>query len=135
MTLSSSGVCGRAYKSATARTKAAKPAADEARPAAVGKLFSETMRNGQWESLGREGSWFSRVARRERSADKQAVGRAEVRSPGREFRVRVSGGEKVGDVDAVVCVRRSDWERVTLRLELVGRLRVVLRLPQYLVMG
>ena len=29
-------------------------------------------------------------------------------------------------------VRRSDWERVTLREELVGRLRVESRLPQYL---
>lgn len=29
-------------------------------------------------------------------------------------------------------VRRSDWERVTEREELVGRLRVASRLPQYL---
>ncbi len=32
----------------------------------------------------------------------------------------------------MVCVRRSLWERVTLREELVGRFRVGLRLPQYL---
>jgi hypothetical protein len=33
------GVCGRAYRSA-------KPAAEEARPAAVGKLLEETRRRG-----------------------------------------------------------------------------------------
>jgi hypothetical protein len=35
-----------------ARTKAAKPAADEARPAAVGKLLRETILRGSDESLG-----------------------------------------------------------------------------------
>ena len=30
-----------------------------------------------------------------------------------------------------MCVRRSDWERVTEREELVGRLRVGSRFPQY----
>lgn len=39
-----------------ARIKAAKPAALEARPAAVGKLFSETILRGWVESLGREES-------------------------------------------------------------------------------
>lgn len=34
--------------------------------------------------------------------------------------------------EAVVWVRRSDWERVTEREEFVGRLREGLRLPQYL---
>jgi hypothetical protein len=33
---------------------------------------------------------------------------------------------------AVVCVRKSDWESVTEREELVGRLSLVSRLPQYL---
>ena len=46
--------------------------------------------------------------------------------------MRVSGAEKVEEHEAVVCVRRSDWARVTEREELVGRLRVVSRLPQYL---
>ena len=31
-----------------------------------------------------------------------------------------------------MCVRRSSWESVTLREELVGRLREGSRLPQYL---
>jgi hypothetical protein len=57
----------------------------------------------------------------------------EAMSWGRPFRVRVSGPVYEGDVEAVVCVRRSDWERVTEREELVGRLRVGSRLPQYLV--
>lgn len=48
------------------------------------------------------------------------------------MRRRVSSLGKVGEQDAVVCVRRSRWERVTLSEELVGRLRVGLRLPQYL---
>ena len=34
--------------------------------------------------------------------------------------------------EAVVWVRRSDWERVTEREEFVGRLREGSRLPQYL---
>jgi hypothetical protein len=38
----------------------------------------------------------------------------------------------VEEQDAVVCVRRDFWERVTEMEELVGRLRVVSRLPQYL---
>lgn len=38
----------------------------------------------------------------------------------------------MGEQVAVVWVRRSDWERVTEREELVGRLRVASRLPQYL---
>jgi hypothetical protein len=38
----------------------------------------------------------------------------------------------VEEQEAVVRVRRDFWERVTEREELVGRLRVVSRLPQYL---
>lgn len=48
------------------------------------------------------------------------------------FRSRVSGPSKVGEQEAVVWVRRSDWDRVTEREELVGRLREESRLPQYL---
>lgn len=39
---------------------------------------------------------------------------------------------KAGEQDAVVWVRRSDWARVTLREELVGRLSLGSRFPQYL---
>ena len=39
---------------------------------------------------------------------------------------------KDGEQEAVVWVRRSSWERVTLSEELVGRLRAESRLPQYL---
>jgi len=38
----------------------------------------------------------------------------------------------VEEQEAVVCVRRSDWARVTEREELVGRLSLGSRLPQYL---
>ena len=38
----------------------------------------------------------------------------------------------VEEQEAVVWVRRSSWERVTLREELVGRLSLGSRLPQYL---
>lgn len=55
-----------------ARTSAANPAAEEASPAAVGKLFSDTMRRGRAESLGRDESEASSPARRERSSRKQA---------------------------------------------------------------
>lgn len=51
---------------------------------------------------------------------------------GAELRWRVSGGEKVGEQEAVVWVRRSAWERVTESEELVGRFRGGKRLPQYL---
>ena len=44
----------------------------------------------------------------------------------------MSGGSKVEEHEAVVCARRSDWERVTEREELVGRLSLGSRLPQYL---
>ena len=44
----------------------------------------------------------------------------------------MSGPSKVEEQEAVVWVRRSDWERVTEREELVGRLREGSRLPQYL---
>lgn len=46
MSESSCGDWGRVYRSAMARTRAAKPAAEEARPAAVGKLLMETRRRG-----------------------------------------------------------------------------------------
>lgn len=49
--------------------------------------------------------------------------------------MRVSGGEKDAEQEAVVWVRRSDWESVTEREELVGRLRLGSRLPQYLLQG
>jgi hypothetical protein len=39
----------------------------------------------------------------------------------------------VDEQDAVVCVRRSSCERVTLREELVGRLSFGSRFPQYLI--
>jgi hypothetical protein len=59
-----------------ARTRAAKPAAEDARPAAVGKLFSDTMRRGKEDSLGSEGSTLSRAERSARSSRKQAWVRA-----------------------------------------------------------
>ena len=44
----------------------------------------------------------------------------------------MSGPLKAEEQEAVVWVRRSDWESVTEREELVGRLREGSRLPQYL---
>jgi hypothetical protein len=71
---------GSSYRFAIALTSAANPAAEEARPAAVGKLFSETIRRGREESLGRAGLDSSRAERRERSSRKQAWVRAPVTS-------------------------------------------------------
>lgn len=115
-----------------ARTRAAKPAADDARPAAVGKLLTETRRRGKGAILGRLGFEDSRAARRERREERQAVGRAEEISWGALLRRRVSGGLKRVEQEAVVWARRSDWERVMEREELVGRFRAGSRLPQYL---
>lgn len=114
-----------------ARTRAAKPAAEEASPAAVGKLFSETMSRGKVLSLGRVELALSRAARRLRSSRKHACCLAPETSWDSPFRIRVSV-EKVLEQAAVVWVRRSSWERVTEREELVGRLSLVSRLPQYL---
>lgn len=77
----------------------------------------------------------SSSARRIRRAWRQDDGLWAVRSEGSPLRVRVSGVEKVELQAAVVRVRRSAWERVTEREELVGRLRAVSRLPQYLCFG
>ena len=44
----------------------------------------------------------------------------------------VSGEEYDEEQEAVVCVRRSAWSRLTERDELVGRLSFGSRFPQYL---
>lgn len=117
-----------------ARTKAAKPAAEDARPAAVGKLFSETMRRGKVESFGSEGLAASRAARRARSSRKQAWVRAPETSEGSPLRISESPSEAGyrAEQEAVVRVRRSDCESVTERELLVGRLSFGSRFPQYL---
>lgn len=115
-----------------ARTRAAKPAAEDARPAAVGKLFSETIRRGSVDNFGREELEASREERRARNSRKQAWVRAPVTSCGEEFRSRVSSLPKEEEHAAVVCVRRSAWDRVTETEELVGRLSLGSRFPQYL---
>lgn len=116
-------------------TRAAKPAADEARPAAVGKLFSETIFRGKVDSLGSEASAASRAARRARSSRKQAWVRAPEISEGSPLSRRLSSPEYVEEHEAVVRVRRSFCESVTERELLVGRLSLASRLPQYLVRG
>lgn len=98
----------------------------------MGKLFSETMRRGRLDSFGREENDDSREERRERSSRKQAWVRAPETSWGEPFRRRVSSGPKEEEQAAVVCVRRSDWERVTDTEEFVGRLSFGSRFPQYL---
>ena len=80
MSDSSVGDCGNSYRSAIARTNAAKPAADDARPAAVGKLFTLARRKQYFESFGSDESAFSNSERRERSDFRQAVERGVVRS-------------------------------------------------------
>lgn len=74
-----------------ARTRAAKPAALLARPAAVGKLFSEAMRRGKVDSLGSAASLASSALRRARSSRKQACVRAPETSCGAPLRSSVSG--------------------------------------------
>ena len=92
-----------------ARTKAANPAAELARPAAVGKLFDEAIRSGKVESLGKEGSEVSRSERRDRREERQAWERALVSGSASPLRRRESGEEaKIGEQEAVVWVRKSD---------------------------
>jgi hypothetical protein len=115
-----------------ARTRAAKPAAEEARPAAVGKLFSETMCRAHFDNGGRDGLADSSCVRRARRLVRQATRRAfESIGWGAPFsQRRVSSKE--GEQEAVVRAQRSRWERVTESDEFVGRLSLVDRLPQYL---
>ena len=56
-------------------------------------------------------------------------------SCGDPLRMSVSVIGNEAEQEAVVCVRRSDWESVMEREELVGRLRVGSRFPQYLAGG
>ena len=114
-----------------ARTKAAKPAADEARPAAVGKLLRETILRGSDESLGSDESASSTSRRRVRSSARQACVRAPEISWSEPLRVRESLGYWLLH-EAVVWVRRSSCDSVTDRELLVGRLSLASRLPQYL---
>lgn len=95
----------------------------------------ETRRRGKVERGGRVGMVSSRMARRARRAWRQAQGRGVEMSCGEPLRRRVSSAGKEAEQDAVVWVRRLDWESVTEREELVGRLRVGSRFPQYLVGG
>lgn len=132
MRLSSVGVLGSSYRSAMARTKAAKPAAELARPAAVGKLFVDTIRRGYVDNGGSEESAASRAARRERRARRHACVLGVWISCACELRTRVSTSGKWEEHDAVVCVRRSRCDSVTEREELVGRLSAGSRFPQYL---
>lgn len=55
-----------------ARTRAANPAADDASPAAVGKLLLETRRRGNVDRGGRLESALSSARRRPRSEERQA---------------------------------------------------------------
>ena len=91
------------------------------------------MRREKVESCGRDASLASSSARRDRRCDRQASVRLEACIfSGEPFRRSVSGWENEGEQDAVVCVRSESCESVTERDELVGRLRTVSRLPQYL---
>ena len=114
-----------------ARTKAAKPAADEARPAAVGKLLRETILRGSEESLGADESDSSTSRRRVRSSAKQACVRAPEMSWSEPLSVRESLEYWLLH-EAVVWVRRSSCDNVTDSELLVGRLSLASRLPQYL---
>jgi hypothetical protein len=84
-----------------ARTRAAKPAALEARPAAVGKLFSETTLSFRSASLGWESSAASTSFRSWRSSRKQACVRAPEMSWSLPFSVSESW-VKSGEQEAVV---------------------------------
>lgn len=125
------GVLGSSYRFAIALTRAANPAAELASPAAVGKLFSDTIFSLKVESFGSDGSASSSCWRSVRSSRRQACVRVMEISWSLPLRRRESFVYEK-DAEAVVWVRRSSWERVTLRDEFVGRLSLGSRLPQYL---
>jgi hypothetical protein len=86
------GELGSSYRFAMARTRAAKPAAEDARPAAVGKLFSETIRKGSVESLGSDWLDDSSSDRNDRRALRHACVRGVWRVCGAPLRRRESSG-------------------------------------------
>lgn len=73
-----------------ARTRAAKPAALLARPAAVGKLLAELIFRCWVLSLGSDESCASSCDRRVRSSARQALLRGVSRDWGEPLRVRLS---------------------------------------------
>lgn len=116
-----------------ALTSAANPAAEDARPAAVGKLLAETSRRVCFDSRGRDPSLDSTCSRSDRRCFKHACVRLDDwMSSASPLRIRESGPEKDSEHDAVVCVRKDFCDNVTDKDEFVGRFRVVSRLPQYL---
>ncbi len=118
---------------AIARTNAAKPAADEASPAAVGKLFADTSRRVSLESFGRDPSFASTCSRKDRRRFRHACVRFDdSMSSFSPLRMSESGPEKDSEHEAVVCVRRDFCESVTDSDEFVGKFRATSRLPQYL---
>ncbi len=116
-----------------ARTRAAKPAAEDAKPAAVGKLFADTRRRVIVESFGAEVSLDSISPRSRRRFLRHACVLVEdCMSSSSPLSMRVSGPEYDPEHDAVVRVRKDFWDKVTEREEFVGRFRETSRLPQYL---
>lgn len=73
-----------------ARTNAANPAAELASPAAVGKLFEETICRGKVDSFAKDGSFSSTSALRARRERRQAWERGVWSDCGALFRRRVS---------------------------------------------
>lgn len=86
---------------AIARTSAAKPAADDARPAAVGKLFSDTILRCMVLNLATEGAPSSMRLRCCRNSRRHAWVRFPEMSCSSPLRVSMSES-KDGEQDAVV---------------------------------
>ena len=116
---------------AMATTNAANPAAEDANPAAVGKLFSDTMCNFHLESWGKLGSVPSISARNFLKSAKHAFVLSDVKLSGFPLSQRISSLYS-SDVATEVRVRKSSWDNVTEMDELVGKLRDLSRFPQYL---
>lgn len=110
-------------------TNAANPAAEEAKPAAVGKLFSETMCNFICDNFGESG--VSIDARKFLKSAKHAW----VRGVSSDSNFPLSHNwsfSNDGEAEAVVNVRKSSWDKVTEIDELVGKFNDLSRFPQYL---
>ena len=117
-TLSWEGVLFKPSAASAAVTSAAKAEALEASPAAVGKSLTETTWAFVWVP-----AWARMTSKRRETRLRAGASASE------PFNVRMSEGrfgEKVTDVK----VERG--ERVRERLPVRGRLKVLLRLPQYL---
>ena len=126
-----------AISCASAYVSAAYPAADDASPAAVGKLFADTTRThicaqSAWATTHLPSASYRSPARARVSRSTVSMRLFAVRSSSTPLSQSRSRSNVVEAV-TVVTVRRSRWLRVRETEELIGTFCLASRFPQYLI--